>query len=411
MQQFMAKKKDTFDSLFSKHQKTTNTVLNHTIKCLLILLLIAGMHSCEEEFRPELSKYEGLLVVDGLLTNGEDPVSVKLSVASTVYEKALIPLSGAELHISDQDGEVIMLAEKEPGTYKAADSLFTGVSGNSYQLHIALPDGRRYVSDPCMLRPSIPIDAVYGEEENPELGETDHELPGVQFYVENHANTSDTLYYLWRLIHTWQYRSSFNIDYTWEGELIPFPNPDSLRTCWITKNVGKIIFGSTLYLDPTDINRFPLHFVPTNTKLLSIRYSLMVKQLNISGEAWEFYYAIEQQNIEQGDLWSEQPVQIRGNVMRLDEDVDEPVLGYFIVAGETKKRIFIDRPDLPFSYTECVPDYDLRWLPFTPPSSWPIYLDDIMFTGLAAGDQDACFDCRLRGGDIEPPGFWTEQGE
>lgn len=375
---------------------------------LLFLFMIFGVAACEDEFRPELNKYDDLIVVDGLLTNGDDPLEVKLSIASSVYEKIYIPLPGAEIRITDQNGEVILLAESDPGVYVAADSMFRGVSGNTYQLHITLPDGRRYVSDECLLRASIPIDSVIAIPENPELGETEHDLPGVQFYVENHSPNADTLFYLWRLSQTYKYRSSFDIDYIWVGEYVAYPNPDSLRTCWITENVEQLFFASSEYVAPSAVNRYPLHFVSTADRTLSIRYSVMVKQLNVDESVYRFYDAIEEQNFEQGDLWSQQPVQIRGNMHRVDNE-QEPVLGYFIVAGETQKRIFIDQPDLPFYYTACTPEFDLRWIPFEPPANWPIYIDDIMFLGWAFASQKSCFDCRLSGGEISPPGFWVSK--
>ena len=134
---------------------------------------------------------------------------------------------------------------------------------------------------------------------------------------------------------------------------------------------------------------------------------MFVNQLSITKKTYDFFDVIEQQNIEQGDLYSKQPIQIKGNVSNINNP-NEPVLGYFIVAGITKKRIFIDRPGIPFYYVECVPDYDLTYIRFEPPSSWPIYIVDIMFTGWAMGHQNNCFDCRLDGGSLTPPDFWVE---
>jgi hypothetical protein len=224
--------------------------------------------------------------------------------------------------------------------------------------------------------------------------------------VNNHNVVNDTSYYIWKLSQTYKYRSSFDIDYTWEGEYIPYPNPDSLRTCFKTSIVKELLFASTQYLDPTAINQFPLHFVPTSTKELSIRYSCLVRQLRISENAFSFYQAIDEQNFEQGnDLWSKQPVQIRGNIHNVNND-DEPVLGYFLVAGSSEERIFVDRPGIPFYYTECTPDFDLRWVPYSTPNEWPIYIEDIMFSGWCLGDSRSCFDCRLDGGLLTPPDFW-----
>jgi len=376
----------------SKHWKTV----------ILLLSLILICFSCVEEYYPEVDKYENLLVVDGLLTDGTEPAWVKLSYSSPLYNEELIPVSNGELYISDENQLIIPLSETEPGIYHVNDSSYYGQVGKTYQLHIKLPDGRKYISDTCTLPEPSPIDSVYGiaEAANIESG-----LPGIQFYVDNHCNRANSAYYLWLLSQTYEYRSSFEIDYTWEGEFIPYPKPDSLKTCWVTTNVKDIFLASAEYFDPPALTQFPLNFVATDTKLLTIRYSLLVKQLTISKNAFEFYETVWEQNDNQGSLWTQQPIQILGNIHNIN-DSDEPVLGYFIVAGVSEKRIFIDRPELIFHYSECPPNFDLRFLPYIPQSAWPIYIDDIMFLGFTIAEDEACFDCRLEGGSLTPPDFW-----
>lgn len=375
-------------------------------KIIIISFLLFSGISCVDEYWPEMDKYEDLLVVDGLLTNGEDPAIVMLSISSPIYNDELIPLNDGVLFISDEDLNIIPMKETEPGMYKVKDSSFRGKVGEAYQLHISLPGGKNYISDICPLLAPSPIDSVYSIVEGPQFSNENHDYPGVQFYVDNHSEMTDTSFYFWKLYQTYKYKSSFDIDYTWSGSLIPYPKPDSLRVCWRTSQVNEIIIGSTKYFDPPVISNFPLNFVSTDTKLLSIRYSLLVKQLTISKNAFDFYEKLLEQNEEQGNLWSRQPVQIIGNI-RNENDPDEPVLGYFMVAGMSEKRIFADRPPLTFYYEECTPDFEsVKWISFEPPSTWPIYIDDLMFLGLAMANSDACFDCRLDGGSITPPDFW-----
>lgn len=378
----------------------SGTTYKKSILILLCLLLVC--YSCVDEYYPEIDKYDNLIVVDGLLTDSNDPAIVKLSISSPLYDEELIPLSNGDLYISDENQTNIPLSETEPGIYKVIDSSFQGQVGKTYQLHINLPDGRSYISDTCRLPEPSPIDSIYGIDEpsNIETG-----LPGIQFYVDNHSNSANTAYYLWLLSQTYEYRSSFEIDYTWEGEYIPYPKPDSLKTCWVTTDVKELFLTTAEYADPPVLTQFPLNFVATDTKLLSIKYSLLVKQLTIPKDAFEFYEAIWEQNDNQGSLWTQQPIQILGN-MRNVNDAEEPVLGYFMVAGINEERIFVNRPELIFHYSECTPDFDLRFIPFEPKSAWPIYIDDIMFLGWAIADDEACFDCRLEGGSLNPPDFW-----
>ena len=252
-----------------------------------LLCLFLSITSCVDEYWPDMDKYENLLVVDGLLTNGDDPVVVKLSVSSSLNNQELIPVRDGELYITDENQVITPLTETEPGTYQMSDSPFHGQVGKTYQLHINLPDGQQYISDICSLPDPSPIDSVYWVIESPEFSNSNHTFPGIQFYIDNHSNIADSSYYLWKLYQTFEYRSSFDIDYTWEGFFIRYPKPDSLRTCWRTIHVKDIYLSSTKYLDPPAITPFPLNFVSTETKLLSIRYSLLVKQLTISKVSFE----------------------------------------------------------------------------------------------------------------------------
>ena len=375
----------------------------------IVLFLIISISSCVDKYLPEIDEYENRLVVDGLLTNGDEPIIVKLSLSSSVNNSESVPVTGGELYITDQDQLETQLIETDPGTYKVLDSTFRGQVGSSYQLHIVLPDGRSFESDICELNAPSPIDSVYGLVESQELLNYNHPIYGIQFYIDNHSDNHDTCYYLWNLTKTFEYRASFTLDYTWEGEFIPFPNPDSLRTCWLTAPVRNIFTFSTKNLDKPVIKGFPFNYVSTQTKELSIKYSLMVKQLSISEEAFVFWDAIRQLHIDQGNLYSQQPIQIRGNVKNINSD-EETVLGYFTVAGITEKRIFLTRQELPYYYDICDPDFEgVAWLYYQMfPEDWPINVVDIPGKGRALAHNESCFDCRLEGGSLTPPDFWEE---
>ncbi len=373
----------------------------------VFLLLLFSLTSCVDKYWPEVDKYENVLVVDGLLTNGEEPVLIQLSYSSSLENGNFVPASGGELFISDENQLEIPLIEITPGIYKAMDTSFRAQIGKSYQLHINQLNNQNYISDISTLLSPSPIDSVYGDIEIRENSNDNHDIYGIQFYLNNHSNTSDTCNYLWRLSQSFEYQSTFSIDYLWEGWFRPNPNPDSLRTCWLTSNVNTIFTMSTQYLNDPVITKLPLIYISTETKMLSIRYSLLVKQLSIPKVAFNFWDALRQQNIDQGNLYSQQPIQIRGNVRNINNP-DEVVLGYFTVAGITEKRIFVNRPLINFYYDVCAPDFEgVAWLYYEmDPKDWPTYVVEIPNNGKAIGTNEDCFDCRLEGGTLTSPDFW-----
>lgn len=373
---------------------------------ILILLILFSLASCVEKFWPEVDNYDNVLVVDGLLTNGDEQCVVRLSYSSSVNHDELMPITGGKLYIIDEEEVETPLTETDAGTYKIMDSSFNTQIGNSYQLHITLLNGKKYVSDICRMHEQSPIDSVYGLIETHQAPNSYEYLEGVQFYIDNHSRLNDTCYYLWNLVETFEYQSTFSIDYIWTGSFFdPIPNPDSLRTCWRTSTVNGIFTYSTKYLNEPIIVDFPLNFVSTQNKHLSIRYSLLVKQLSISESAFVFWDALRQQNIDNGNLYSQQPFQIKGNVKNVNNP-EETVLGYFTVAGITEKRIYINRPPLSFHYQVCSPFFEgMRWIYYEP---GPIYIVDVNGT-MAMGNSDICFDCRLLGGSTTPPDFWVNE--
>ena len=384
---------------------TLNWEIMRIKNVILLLFLLLYLTSCVDKYWPEIDKYENILVVDGLLTNGADTTIINLSMSSSVNNGKLIPIVGSEMYISDENQSEVYLAETKPGIYKVLDDSFIGQVGSSYQLHITLPNGKKYVSDICRMPMPSPIDSVYGLIETHQIPNSNEYLDGVQFYVNNHTNLTDTSYYLWSLSQSFEYRSTFSIDYIWTGSFFdPYPNPDSLQTCWYTSSVSGIYTYSTKYLDEPVIVDFPLNYVSSQNKTISIRYSLLVKQLSILESAFVFWDAIRQQNIESGNLYSQQPIQIRGNIHNVN-NAEEPVLGYFTVAGVTKRRIYINRQPLVYHYDICTPNYDaMRNIRYEP---GPIYIVETLGR-LGMGNSDICFDCRLEGGSITPPYFWED---
>ena len=167
------------------------------------------MYSCVEKYWPDMTKYENVLVVDGMLTNGDEGCEVRLSYSSSVDNGNLIPINDAELYIADKDNIETPLVETDNGVYQASDTLFRGQIGNSYQLHISLANGRNYISDMDILTAPSPIDSVYGVQESHEDININHDISGIQFYLNNHSDISDTCYYLWKLTQTFEYRFYF----------------------------------------------------------------------------------------------------------------------------------------------------------------------------------------------------------
>ena len=141
-----------------------------------------------------------------------------------------------------------------------------------------------------------------------------------------------------------------------------------------------------------------------------IQIHTKIKQMTISENAYTFWNSVKEQNSDLDNLYARQPYQIIGNVTN-DLAPDEPVLGYFLVAGVSQKRIFVDKPLQAnyFHYDICElmeSDFaNVADIYHSSPNEWPIFLTTGNEGGIALPNQD-CMDCRLSGGTIEKPYFW-----
>lgn len=383
-------------------------MITRYVNLTVITLLFFMLTSCIDEYWPEIDKYENLLVVEGGISNEPGPYVIKLSKSSPIDSAFYIPYANCSVMIVDDLGETEYLQEWGLGFHITTNPDFRGQIGRSYKLVIINHERVVYESSFEELKMPVKIEKVYAEVEYHGEAGYDHELAGYQFYLDTEETTSDTNFYLWQMDGTYHYQSQYNIRFYYDGSLKPFNPADSLFNCWRTDKIKDIYTFNTTSLTTNQLSKFPLNYVNTEGKELTIKYSLYVKQHTINKTAFKFWNAIQKQNEEQGSLYSHQPYQIVGNIKNID-DSDEPVLGYFMVSGINRKRIFVDKIDAPFYYTRCTIN-EGNYLAFseiwgTPPSQYPVYV--VMSGGLAVPGQ-ACADCRQKGGTIQKPYYWED---
>ncbi len=380
------------------------------ITCGILIIVVAA---CEEKYWPDLGgKYESILVVDGKITNEPGPYIVRLSLSSAVINNVpnFEPATGYQVTIMDDRGNSESLYELSPGIFSTTENGILGITGRKYRLEIISPSGETYQSAYELLREPTGIASVYPKIEYRHSNEVSYDLVGYQFYLDTERAPQDSSYYLWDMTATWQYQADLKIRYIFDGTLRPFYNSDSLRICWKTEIVKDIFTYTTVGLSQPVLTGYPLHYVSTETRELSIRYSLLVKQLSVSEGAHIFWRAAQEQNSDAGNLYSRQPYRIRGNINNTNNP-DEQVLGYFMAAGISEKRIFVNRPSPPIRmrYEICVAGdgavENFADIFFTDERFWPVYATFDKF-GQAALPPQVCMNCELSGGVIQKPDFW-----
>lgn len=382
-------------------------------KLLFLLLITFPLLSCVDEHWPKvLPKYEDALVVDGMISNMPGPYEIKLSLTSPVNMPTYQPLSGCEVVILDNNDYSETLLETSPGCYFTSVNGIQGECGNSYKISIITPNGDKYETDFEEMAFPTEIENISHEIEYQAHPDYDRNTTGFRFFVSTQTAETKSNYYLWKLESTYKFNANYRIRYVWDGQLHNFENTDSLYTCYLTDKIPEFFLFKTEAFVTQKLIKYPLNYVNTETKALSIRYSLLVSQLSITSAAFIFWNNIMSQQDEQGTLYSRLPFQIRGNLKNINNE-DEPVLGYFMVAGISSKRIFVNRPlGLNWYYSNScnIFAFDKELLDIHI-SEWPLFLP-----GVSAGvgqfpawvDNQWCLDCTKAGGYLGIPDFWED---
>ncbi|NOQ24111.1 MAG: DUF4249 family protein [Bacteroidales bacterium] len=374
---------------------------------LIFLLIIIG---CKDEFILELDDFEPLIVVDGLITNEDGPYMLTISQSMPVNFLEKIPYENCIVTLIENTGTIEILAEIEPGRYVSSENGIKGIIGNEYSISIFTPEGKEYHSDFQELKEPVDIDSVYAETES--LLDIDYVygLPGYQFYVNTKTAAIQENYFLWSMTETFEYDADLELTYIenrWRELNYNTAYYDLIYTCWKTQNVNYIFTGTTSKLSIPIITNQPLHFVATDTKKLTKRYSVLVQQYTIVENAYNYWQSIEEQSSNENLFTTIQPYTIRGNIENINDE-EEIVLGYFTVGSVSQKRIFIGKSHDPFYYNTCIALTDQGAIDefktrHDPPYFWT-QVSDYVF-GIFEGH---CLDCRTDGGDLFKPEFWID---
>ncbi|HPE77694.1 MAG TPA: DUF4249 domain-containing protein [Draconibacterium sp.] len=378
----------------------------------LFVLLLLG---CKEEFPLEFKTNEKILVVEGGITNKPGPYSVRLSTTLPINQPIRVPFEKCVVTISDNQGHSETLTETSPGVYMTSKNGIQGTIGFEYSLSVSAPDGKIYQTAFEEMKPVLEIDSVYAELTNHEDLDYPYGLPGYQFYVDSKPALDKETYVMWNLEETYKYEADYKLyalyyfgEYFYANRHmdtiaeITGLNYDTLFTCWKTDPVRNVFTGQIANLSELEIKHKPLHFVGTETKKLSIKYSLLVQQCSISKEAYIFWESIRDQISDESFLYTKQPYNISGNLVNID-DPQEMTFGYFTVASVTEKRIYYTRPNSAFYFEKgfAADPVDLH------KKAQPVYLIFRDILGMAFVHKD-CVDCRTEGGVIKKPDFWVD---
>ncbi len=351
------------------------------LKKLLYIFCISTIFSCVDPYSVEIAEGEQLLTIEGLVTSGPGPHIIKLTRSDTygsIFEGLVRPVRNATVTVRDDQGEVTFFEEDSNarGNYfSPAD--FRAIVGRSYTLQIETIDGNKYTSLPEQVNPVPEIkELTYQVVRIPVEGEINDES-GVQLIVEIDDPVEESNFYFWRnseSVHVLETRPDLFTPRPSDANPSREPQP---KDCCITCFRSELVGNQNIFIANDDnfnglTTRIPAGFIPDDGLRFVNTFRVDLRQISISPEAYRFLRLVKQQTEISGSVFDPPPANIRGNMISLDNP-DEVVLGYFMAAGETGKRIYIKNSDLDFVQDRAIIPDDCREVEgatLDPPADW-----------------------------------------
>jgi Domain of unknown function (DUF4249) len=377
---------------------------------------------CKTPYSPGVISSPGqYLVVEGIINSGSDSTIIKLSytvnLSSTV---TLNPVAHAVVAVQSDQNTTFPLTETSNGNYVSPGLNLN--SANKYRLSIKTANNEQYYSDYVPVLNSPPLDSVYFTVGN----------NGIVINTASHDPTNAVQYYRWDFQETWIIHSNYDSHYKSTGDTIVQRNlnTEQIYMCWASDSSSNIILNSTARLKSGVITNNPITSVGSTSEKLGDKYSIIVRQYALTGDAYSFWTNLKKNTEQLGSIFDAQPSQIAGNIHSANNPA-EPIIGYISVGSVSQQRIFILNTQLPAwaSTTfnpSCMLDTELYCYKVTPQSqcfnqvaqffyytpgsvAQQIPVDPVAPPGGAvigySGSIPECVDCTLRGTNRQPA-YW-----
>jgi hypothetical protein len=404
---------------------------------LLVVVAFVTTLACRERYGlPLESPQTGFLVVEGNILVG-DTTRINLSRTSPIAERRLAPERGASIQIEGSDNSIYQLAEQADtaGLYKSN----TIVQNNNVQYRLTIrAGGKEYQTKWLDVIKTPQIDSVTWKRD-----EFDN---GVTITAASSGNGGDSRYYKWDYDEVWEFHSKYEstayftyvlnpngtkdyrcMDVTRDGVtynscLEPWYYPptgrrnDSMYTCWKYQKSSNLNIGSTAAQTDNVLMR-PVRKIPVNAWELSWLYSILVKQMGLSKDGYEFYRILEANSESLGTIFDAQPSELKTNLLCITNP-SEKVIGFVDATNVQSRRLFISIRQLPdwryYEYvSDCTDTLQKKYLTYEEQVEYNLVptLTEVIRGGpphmvmLKGLTYEFCADCRTRGVHRKPS-FW-----
>jgi hypothetical protein len=371
--------------------------MTHLKQTYLIILIMVAFIGCTEIYNPNIDSIKEALVVEGLITDGTGPFTIKLSKAVLFNSDSISTsnyVAGAKLTIGDNQNNSYTLIESENGNY-TLPSTFRAEIGNSYTLHIVTPDGSICESNPQLLLPPQTYDSIrgiYSVQDYLAPNKDLQQVGGADIQVDLFKSVSNINY-----VPSCRFSSQLTVEY-----LYTFTPQDTILWHWLYfgwKTVklqgNENITSENQNTTNATIKNHSIGFIPypvasygiISGPFPTVIYYLKMDQYTMNNDSYLFYKGANDQLAATGKLFDPIAAQLYGN-MKCISDPTKVVLGLFEVSSVIQQAFLVTKissnntanlrkvlyTDIPYDRTFFYRVWDGYPLPIPKPDSLKYYI-------------------------------------
>jgi hypothetical protein len=298
---------------------------------ILVLFVFALLVGCVDSYDIKDTSSNGILVVEGVLSNQHKQHEIHLSRATSLNDKRLVPEIGAEVTISDDVGVTLVLTEHTAGAYRTPE--FSAEPGRSYTLTIKTDNGI-YTSKSVLYNDGPGIHDVYAKYiDNP-----NGEGKGIQIFTDTEDPGDTPHYYRWNYFEAYEVHAPFPSNWIWLGGSDVEFRIDGIDTCYAADTLRTILIRNTNGQEKNGVTAQRIRYIPDFSHIFRYHYTILVQQISLSEESFTYWNNLRIMSENQGSLSDLQPGSVTGNITSVT-NAEENVFGYFDVGRVEEKRI------------------------------------------------------------------------
>ncbi len=355
-------------------------VLNSKIKWILIYLLLAA---CVVKVDFDVPLAQSQIVIEGIISDEPGPYTVYVSKALSLSSDSSYrdPIEKVKITLMDDLGNSENLIEVNPGVYKTG-GVIQGLVGHSYHIILETLDGKKFESEPDMLKvvgALTDIRFTY-EARRSKTAFTETAADVFNIYIDGDSPAGDDNYTRWRFKGTYKIVTFPDLNYTVTPPYAPYKNPypcSGVRigegpigsggilirfgectccTCWANQFEEMPQLSDVQLASNNQFKNIKVAEVRITSNFFAEKYLVEVEQMSLSRMAFDYFKLIRKQKEGASSIFQPPAGKIAGNIKALNSNVS--VVGLFWATSIKSKYTFINRSNVPYPLTP--PEYSTK---------------------------------------------------